>query len=53
MKEEGGSTKGEAGRRRNNEEGSEKRFILCPTLSPNAFSEDLSVSRSHFEHPRL
>ena len=25
---------------------------MCPTLAPNAFSEDLGVSCSHFEHPR-
>ena len=28
-------------------------MILCLTLTPNAFSEDLCVSLSHFEHPRL
>ena len=33
--------------------GKQEGVILCPILMPNAFSGDLCVSLSHFEHPRL
>ena len=46
----GGGGGGEGGRE---EEAEGKKLILWHTLCPHAFSEDLGVSRSHFEHPRL
>ena len=52
-KREEGTGGARRGRRKKRKRSKRNKLILYPTRCPNAYPEDLGVSRSHFEHPRL